>query len=170
MNPPLKVKILRNAKIITHPFINYFEGFENVKAVQNLFGEQTEEVLKDLKVTFTGRMGYMGVSSEDGKIRISAHYLKNGDLRDIYLDIIHELVHVKQFREGKELRDRNFMYVERPTEIEAYRYAVTEARNLGMDDNEILTYLKTEWMNRENLIRLAKIVNINVEKIPKNIK
>lgn len=169
MNPQLKVKILRNAKVITYPFTNYFKGFEKVKAVQHLFGEQTEEVLKGIKVTFIGRMGYMGVSSEDGKIRISAHYLKNGDLRDIYLDIIHELVHVKQFMEGKELRDRNFMYVDRPTEIEAYRYAVTEARNLGMDDNEILTYLKTEWMSRENLIRLATIVNINVEKIPKNM-
>jgi hypothetical protein len=163
------VTILRNAKIITYPFLNYFKGFEKVKAVQHLFGEQTEEVLKNLKVTFTGRRGYMGVSSEDGKIRISAYYLKNGDLRDIYLDIIHELVHVKQFREGKELRDRNFLYVDRPTEIEAYRYTVTEAKNLGMDDEEILTYLKTEWMSRENLIRLAKIVNINIEKVPKNM-
>ncbi len=169
MNPQLKVTILRNAKIIMYPFTNYFKGFEKVKAVQRLFGEQTEEVLKGLKVTFYGRMGYMGVSSETGNIRISAHYLKNGDLRDIYLDIIHELVHVKQFMEGKELRDRNFMYVERPTEIEAYRYAVEEAKRLGMDDKEILEYLKTEWMSEENLMSLAKIVNINVDKISENI-
>jgi len=169
MNPQLKVMILRNAKIIAYPFTNYFKGFEKVKAVQRLFDEQTEEVLKGIKVTFTGRRGYMGVSSENGNIRISAHYLKNGDLRDIYLDIIHELVHVKQFMEGRELRDRNFMYVERPTEIEAYQYAVTEARNLGMDDKEILEYLKTEWMSEENLMRLAKLVNINVDKIPENI-
>ncbi len=169
MNPQLKVTILRNAKIITYPFTNYFKGFEKVKAVQRLFDEQTDEVLKGIKVTFTGRRGYMGVSSENGNIRISAHYLKNGARRDIYLDIIHELVHVKQFMEGKELRDRNFMYVERPTEIEAYRYAVTEARNLGMDDKEILEYLKTEWMSEENLMRLAKLVNINVDKIPENI-
>jgi hypothetical protein len=107
----------------------------------------------------------MGVSSANGNIRISAHYMKNGDLRDIYLDIIHELVHVKQFMEGKELRDRNFMYVERPTEIEAYRYAVEEAKRLGMDDKEILEYLRTERMSKENLMSLAKIVNINVDKI-----
>jgi hypothetical protein len=165
MNPQLKVTIRRDAKIITYPFTNYFKKFDKVEAVQHLFGEQTEEVLNGIKVTFYGRVGYMGVSSANGNIRISAHYMKNGDLRDIYLDIIHELVHVKQFMEGKELRDRNFMYVERPTEIEAYRYAVKEAKRLGMDDKEILEYLRTERMSKENLMSLAKIVNINVDKI-----
>ena len=169
MNPQLKVTILRNAKIITYPFNNYFLGFEKVKAVQDLFGEHTERVINDLKVTFYGRVGYMGVSSENGNIRISAHYMKNGDRRDIYLDIIHELVHVKQFMDGKELRDRSFLYVERPTEIEAYRYAVEEAKRLGMDDKEILEYLKTEWMSKENLMSLAKIVNIGVDKISENV-
>ena len=163
MDLQFKVKISRNAKIVTYPFVDYFKGFEEVEAVRRLFGEGTEEVLNSLRVEFTSGRGYMGVSSEDGHIRISAHYLKNGDLRDIYLDIIHELVHVKQFMDGIELRDRNFMYVDRPTEIEAYRYAVAEARNLGMDDKQILEYLKTESMSEENLRRLAKAVNVKIE-------
>ena len=62
---------------------------------------------------------------------------------------------------GKELRDRNYKYVERATEIEAYRYAVTEAKNLGMDNKEILEYLKTEWMSEEDLKQLARKLNIN---------
>ena len=163
MDPQLNVKILRNAKIVTYPFLDYFKGFEKVEAVKRLFGEGTEDVLKNLRVEFNGGRGYMGVSSEDGHLRISAYYLNNGDLVDIYLDIIHELVHVKQFMEGKELRDGNFSYVDRPTEIEAYRYAVDEARDLGMNDKQILEYLRTERMSDENLNRLAKAVNVKFD-------
>ena len=163
MDPQLNVKILRNAKVVTYPFLDYFKGFEKVEAVKRLFGEGTEDVLKNLRVEFNGGRGYMGVSGEDGHLRISAYYLNNGDLVDIYLDIIHELVHVKQFMEGKELRDGNFNYVDRPTEIEAYRHAVNEARALGMNDKQILEYLRTERMSDENLNRLAKAVNVKFE-------
>ncbi len=105
----------------------------------------------------------MGVSNIDGHIIISAFYLNNGDLIDIYLDIIHELVHVKQFMDGKELFDRHYNYVDRPTEIEAFSHAVKEARNLGLTDERILDYLRTEWMTDEDLKRLAKSLNVNSE-------
>jgi hypothetical protein len=75
--------------------------------------------------------------------------------------VIHELVHIKQFMDGKELFDENYTYVERPTEIEAYRYAVKEAKRLGMDDTKILEYLKTEWMSDEDLKQLARTLDIN---------
>jgi len=117
-------------------------------------------VLSDLKVEFTGRRGYMGVSDEDGHIMISANYLNEGDIIDIYLDIIHELVHVRQFMEGKELFDRNFSYVGRPTEVEAFRYAVEEARNLGLNDERICDYLKTEWISDEDLRQLAEALHV----------
>jgi hypothetical protein len=91
---------------------------------------------------------------------VSAYYLNNGDLIDIYLDVIHELVHVRQFMEGKKLFDDNYRYVERPTEIEAYRYAVEEARRLRLSDEKILQYLKTEWMSADDLRRLAKVLNV----------
>jgi len=102
----------------------------------------------------------MGVSNDDGHLIISAQYLKNGDAVDIYLDIIHELVHVKQFMDGKELFNRNYSYVERPTEVEAYRYAVEEARNIGLSDDRICDYLKTEWMSDEDLQKLTKALKI----------
>ncbi|MEM3550653.1 MAG: hypothetical protein QW222_01505 [Candidatus Bathyarchaeia archaeon] len=108
----------------------------------------------------------MGVSDLNGHLIISAHYLKNGDLIDIYLDIIHELVHVRQFMEGKKLFDTRFNYVESPTEIEAYTYAVEEARRLGLNDARICQYLKTEWMSERELKKLAKAVK--VEYVPPN--
>jgi len=165
MSLRLKVKILRNAKVSLHPFTDYFKGFENVEAVKRIFGEKTSKVLSELKVEFAGIRGYMGVNDSDGHLLISARYLKEGDIVDIYLDIIHELVHVKQFIERKELFDSDYAYIERPTEIEAYRYAVEEARKLGLSDERICEYLKTEWMSDSDLKRLAKAVNVKYSRV-----
>lgn len=164
MDSRLKVKILRNAKVSTYPFTDYFKGFEKVEAVRRIFGEKTDEVLRSLEVEFSGRKGYMGISDVDGHIIVSAHYLKNGDVLDIYLDIIHELTHVRQFMEGKELFDRNYSYVDRPTEVEAYRRTVEEARNLGLTDKRIYEYLETEWMSDDDLKRLARALDVKREK------
>ncbi|HVP92218.1 MAG TPA: hypothetical protein VMS94_00600, partial [Acidobacteriota bacterium] len=111
----------------THSFSEYFKGFENVEAVRRIFGEETERVLRNLRVEFTWFPGYMFVDGQDGHIVISSRYLQNGDKVDIYLDLIHELVHVRQFMEGKQLFDSHYGYADRPTEVEAYRYAVQEA-------------------------------------------
>lgn len=145
----------------THQFTDYFKGFENVKTVRQLFGEKTEQVLRDLKVELIPLGGYMGVSNVDGHIVVSSRYLRTGRRVDIYLDVIHELVHVKQFMSGKELFDSDYDYVDRPTEVEAYRYTVEEAKNLGLSDKSICEYLKTEWMSDEDLRRLAKKLNLN---------
>ena len=160
----LKVEIVRNVPVTTHPFTDYFKGFEKVEAVRKIFGEKTEEVLRNLRVEFGGRRGYMGVSDVDGHLLISAHYIKEGDIIDIYLDIIHELVHVRQFMEGKKLFDDNFSYVRRPTEVEAYRLAVEEAKRLGLSDERICEYLKTEWMSNRDLERLAEAVNVKFKR------
>ena len=147
--------------------MEYFKGFENIGAVREVFGEDTEKVLGNLKVEFAGIRGYMGVSETDGHLIIGARYLNEGSMVDIYLDVIHELVHVKQFMEGKELFDSDYAYIERPTEVEAYRHAVREARRLGMTDEGICEYLKTEWMSDDDLQRLAKTVGVKLAQKPK---
>jgi len=162
----LKVRIRRDATVVLHPFTDYFQGFEAVAAVRALFGAETEAVLRDLRVEFSSGRGYMGVSSEDGHLRVSAPYLNTGALVDLYLDIIHELVHVKQFRDGRNLRDERFDYVDRPTEVEAYRVAVAEARRLGLTDPQILEYLRTERMSENALRRLAAAVGVPVAPPP----
>jgi hypothetical protein len=77
----------------TKPFMDYFKGFEKNRAVQGIFGKQTEEVLKNLKVDFIW-FGYMGVSDGDGHLMVNKRYLNTGRKQDIYLDVIHELCHV----------------------------------------------------------------------------
>jgi len=163
MDPRLRVKIPREVPVMTYPFTDYFKGFENVEAVRRIFGGETEKILSSLRVEFAGFRGYMGVSNVDGHLLISAHYLREGDMIDIYLDIIHELVHVRQFMEGKELFDERFGYADRPTEIEAYRHAVEEARKLRLDDKRICRYLKTEWMSDEELKRLAAALGVKCD-------
>jgi hypothetical protein len=163
----LNVKIPRNVRIATYPFTEYFKGFENVGAVREVFGEKTEKVLRDLKVEFAGIRGYMGVSETDGHLIMGARYLNEGNMVDIYLDVIHELVHVKQFLEGKELFDSDYSYIERPTEVEAYQHAVKEAKRLGMTDERICEYLRTEWMSDDDLQRLAKTVGVKLSQPPR---
>jgi len=160
------ISILRLDKVLrikgpTYPFTDYFKGLEKSKTVRNIFGEKTEEVLRNLRVEFTWVRSYMWVSNADGHLTVSCYYMNNGDRIDIYLDLIHELVHVRQFLEGKELFNNRYDYIDRPTEIEAYRYAVEEAKSLGLSNERICRYLKTEWMSNEELKRLAKTLSIN---------
>jgi hypothetical protein len=157
----LRLDTILRTRRPTYLFTDYFKGLEKSKAVRNIFGRKTEEVLRNLRVEFTWVRSYMWVNGTNGHLTVSAHYMNNGDKIDIYLDLIHELVHVKQFMEGKELFDSRYNYIDRPTEIEAYQHAVEEAKNLGLSDKEICRYLKTEWMSNNDLKRLAKALNIN---------
>jgi hypothetical protein len=140
-------------------FLEYFKGFDKVAAVQGIFGEKTTEVLSHLTVELSWISGYMYVDGADGHLVISKGYLNTGNKTDIYLDLVHELCHVKQFMDGKELFDPRYEYVDRPTEIEAYRYCVQEARRLGLSEERIQRYLRTEWMGEADYERLVKYVN-----------
>jgi len=143
-------------------FLEYFKGFDKVQAVQGIFGEKTTEVLSHLEVELSWLNGYMYVDGSDGHLVISKSYLSSGDKTEIYLDLIHELCHVKQFMDGKELFDPRYEYVDRPTEIEAYRYCINEAKRLGLNDERIRCYLRTEWMSDKDFRRLAKSVDVSL--------
>jgi hypothetical protein len=157
----LGVEINRDASVTLFSFTDYFRGFEKIQAVRSLFEEKTESILKNLKVEFfSAKFGYMSVSDEDGHLLISTHHLKNSSQKILYLDIIHELFHVKQFMEGTKLFQEEFEYVDSPTEIPAYQFAVKEARRLGMSREEILEYLKVEWISDEAHARLVKAVGL----------
>ncbi|MHB8567209.1 MAG: hypothetical protein ACYC7D_12575 [Nitrososphaerales archaeon] len=155
------VNIERNVVITLHPFTEYFKGFEKVTAVRAIFGESTDQVLQNLKVEFfSSKFGYMSVSDQDGHLVISAHHLKTAELNVVYLDIIHELCHVKQFMDGRELFSSEFEYVDSPVEIEAYKTTVEEARRIGMSREEIVEYLRIEWITEEQHKRLAASVGV----------
>jgi len=145
----------------TYSFVDYFKGFEKVEAVRRIFGKKTEEVLSNLRVEFSPLSGYMGVN---GHLVVNPTYLKNGNRIDIYLDVIHELVHVRQHMEGRTLFDTNYSYAQRPTEVEAYRHAVEEARRLGLSEERICEYLKVPWISNDDFEKLAKTLDLKCKK------
>jgi hypothetical protein len=156
----LGVRMKRNAKGEEHVFTDLFQGFEQLTAVKGIFGERAPATLRQVRIQLIKRDGYLRVDNETGRIIICAPYLRKGDRRHIYLDLIHELVHVRQFFEGKELYDNNFSYVDRPTEIEAYAHAVKEARRIGLSDSEIEEYLEVEWVNETDFRRMLGILGV----------
>lgn len=153
----LGVTIQRQAPTKLLPFTRFFQGFETVPMVQRLFGAQTDRVLRALKVEFfSARFGYMGTSDVDGHLLISTHHLSDSDFRTVYLDIVHELCHVRQFKKGRPLFYPKLSYVDAPSEIEAYRLTIREGQRLGMTKKELLDYLKVEWISPAEHRRLAR--------------
>jgi len=154
---PWGVRIAREAPTRLYPFERFFRGFENVPTVRTLFGRATGRVLRAQRVEFfSARYGYMSTSDVDGHLIISSQYLKNGELRNIYLDLVHELCHVRQFRRKQPLFYPKLSYVDAPSEVEAYRFTVAEGRRIGMSDAELLDYLRIEWITPAELRRLAR--------------
>jgi len=150
------VQIAREAKVTLYGFTDFFAGFERVPIIRELFGEKTDEVLRNLKIEFySAKFGYMSVSDDDGHLIVSAYHLRTADDAVVYLDVVHELHHVKQFMDGKEIFLTDFEYVDSPIEIEAYIATVKEARRIGMNDNEIRDYLKIEWITDVQFSRLV---------------
>jgi hypothetical protein len=149
----LGVVINRDAPIGCSPFKVVFGGFEGVAAVRSIFGDGIEKVLTELEVEIEDGRGYMRINAEKGSIMVNAKYLREGEETYIYLDVIHELVHVRQHMEGKELWDKRYTYYDRPTELEAYRAVLKEARRLGLTEEKIVDYLKVEWATDEEFRR-----------------
>ncbi len=130
-------------------------------ALKRIFGPRTAEVLKNVKVEFySSKFGYMGVNDEDGHVLISLHHLRNSEFEVLYLDIIHELFHVKQFMDGKKLFLDEFEYVDSPVEIDAYKFTVEEARRIGMTEKEIVEYLKVDWVDEKQHKRFVKTLGL----------
>jgi hypothetical protein len=139
-----KIKIHRNALAKPTHFFNVFEGFETLKEVKRTFGKDTQKVLSKLIIKPNYKWHYMWIDDKKGRLVINPKYLKDGPFISIYLDTIHELVHIRQHMQGKQLfHDTD--YLEWPTEIEAYKSCVREGKRLGMSKKQIREYLRMAW-------------------------
>jgi len=164
----LGVTLERKAPTKLYPFRRFFTGFEKVPAVRELFGAKTAKVLRELKVEFfSARFGYMGTSDVDGHLLISSHHLADGDFKTVYLDIVHELCHVNQFRHHKPLFYPKLSYVDAPSEIEAYAFTVKEGQRIGLTRRQLIDYLKVEWITPKEHHRLARRMGLVGKSSPK---
>jgi len=139
-----------------------FSGLDHVEPLARSIGNRAllASIIHETDVTLTAEDGYMYVDDDDGSLVVGLEYLRTADPKYLYLDVIHELVHVKQYRDGMELFDRSYSYVDRPTEIEAYKCCVEEARNTGMTDDAIAEYLYVEWITDKEHEQLLKTLGV----------
>jgi hypothetical protein len=156
------IKINRNITPGDYSLAEIFDGLQEVDILIKVFKtkEELDDVFLKTKVIVEESDHYMYVKNEDASVVIGFRHLQNSDSKILYLDIVHELVHVMQQRQGLDLYNKSYAYVDRPTEIEAYEIAVLEAKNLGMNDEEILDYLLVEWITPEEHKRLASHVGL----------
>lgn len=105
--------------------------------------------------------GYRMVESEDDEIVVARSYLAHGPSMHLYLDIIHEFLHILQRRQGRALwLGRKVSYVDRPTEVEAYAFSIAEARRLGVPDAYLRRYLEVTWVSRTEYYRLLRHLGV----------
>lgn len=118
-------------------------------------GEEIDRVLAETGVFVVDTHKEIFVDNDTGAITIGLLHLRNTSDEFLYLDIIHELCHVKQHLQGRNLYDRSKAYVDRETEIEAYELTLREARRIGLSDATIADYLRVSWITPEEHKRLA---------------
>ena len=161
-----------------HPLLTVFPGLdrlpiaERVEAEANgraaLFRETGVEVVRaDLWMYVAPteipphRPGWRPVVSPDQDcIVVGRSHLRTSPAIVLFMDIYHELCHVRQRRHGANLWEPGVSYVERPTEIEAYRVVVDEARRLGASDAFLREYLEVEWISKEEHRRLLRTLGV----------
>ncbi|OGP86074.1 MAG: hypothetical protein A2V87_11090 [Deltaproteobacteria bacterium RBG_16_58_17] len=122
--------------------------------------EEIDGVMAHTKVFVVDRRSEMFVDNDDGSITIGLTHLREASDEFLYLDIIHELCHVKQHLQGRNLYDRSKAYVDRETEIEAYQVTVQEARRIGLKDEAIANYLRVSWITPEEHKRLVRRLDV----------
>jgi hypothetical protein len=122
--------------------------------------EEIDWVITNTKVFVVDRPNEMFVDNDNGSITIGLTHLRRSSGEFLYLDIIHELCHVKQHLQGRNLYDRSKTYVDRETEIDAYLITVQEARRIGLNDHAISNYLRVAWITPEEHKRLARRLDV----------
>lgn len=105
--------------------------------------------------------GYMWVNPDEECLMISREYLQEADEVSLYLDMIHEVVHLRQMTLGMELFDKRYTYDQRPTELEAYRVSLEEARRLGLSEDFLRDYLSVPWINQEQYEKMLRALGVN---------
>ncbi len=151
-------RINRRLKPGPYRLTDVFPDIRTYDILSAIFADAKEisDVISNIKVTVVDEPNEMFVDNDDGTITIGLAHLGSSSDEVLYLDIVHELCHVKQHIQGRDLYDRRTAYVDRETEIEAYRITVLEARRIGLGDEAIFDYLRVPWITPEEHQRLAR--------------
>lgn len=153
-------RVIRGLPCGEYPYLNLLPLIMQSPAVRRI-GTPTvplDPLLNAARVRIEAGDHYIWVDDKAPAIVLTDHYYSRGNSVDLYLDLIHELVHLRQLAEGKNIWDRTFPYVDRPTEIEGYAIAIEEGLRLGLTEPEIFNHLSNPWMTHAEVLRLRKNV------------
>ena len=113
-------------------------------------------LLREALVNINPGPGFAYIDVEMPCIVLAEEYYRTGTDLDLYLDLLHELTHIRQHHEGFDLWDERFAYVDRITEVEGYAVAVEEGRRLGMGAHEVTAHLTNPWMSADDVRKLEQ--------------
>ena len=159
-------KVKRRAGVGEYKLTDVVVGLDSSTSLLKVFESraQMSKILKHLKLRVETKDTGLWLDRDTGTICVGQKHLATARLEFLYLDAVHVLVHVRQFLEGKELYDQAFEYVERPTELEAYRVTVDEARALGLKEEEILRYLRMDAADDSELGKLMEKIGVKARR------
>ena len=103
--------------------------------------------------------GYLYVDVKIPAITLIEDYYRRANPLDLYLDLAHELTHLRQLAEGRNIWDHSLHYVDRPTEIEGFAVAVEEGIRLGLTEEQVIQHLSNPWLDEEEVDRLRRNID-----------
>lgn len=156
-----KVKINRSLMPGIYPLSKVISGMEKFTVLRSIFGKDPRKVVAKTKVILSRRDFYAYIDVPKKSLAIGHKYYQSASDLYLCLDVIHELVHIRQLSEGRDLFDPNFSYVDRPTEIEAYKIAASQARKFGLKGKALREYLEVDWVAKKDSARLLRRLGLN---------
>ena len=165
-----------------YPLLQVFQGLDRTVPFRKYPGDDAKilTAARETTVQITPGPGYMYVApprtpaeiraagfrmleTKDDVIVVAQSHLKNSPRMYVYLDIVHEFLHILQRRQGRVIWPRaSLAYVDRPTEIEAYAFSIAEARRLGVPDSYLRKYLQAPWASQAENLRLLRNVGVSL--------
>ena len=177
---PSGFRIARTIGVGRHPLLEVFPGLDTLGPASRidkdpakrkaLFSRTSIEVVdQDMWMyvapweipPFARARGWSPVVAPgEDCIVVGQSHLRESPEMILYLDIYHELCHLLQRHAGANLWEPGLSYVERTTEIEAYRFVVDEAKALGVPDDYLREYLKVEWISKKEHDQLLSTLGV----------
>jgi hypothetical protein len=147
---------VRGLKPGLYPFLVFLPGALDSPAM-GIIGTDcfpAASVIPEAKVRLVSDEGFCWVDETAPCIVLADGYYQTGSDLDLYLDLLHEVTHIRQILEGRDVWDEAFPYHRRPTEIEGFAVAVSECRRLGLDENSTREHLHNPWMTAAHVSEL----------------
>ena len=174
--PPKGFRVARETPVGRHPLLAVFPGLDRLPLADKLepdparrtrlFDVTCVEIVDEDMWMYVAptelpknfRRQWKPVVSPSDCIVIGRSHLAESPALMLFMDIYHELRHLVQRRDGADLWPPGVRYVDRTTEIDAYRLVVDEARRLGISSGFLKEYLKVDWISdaehRELLVKM----------------